>query len=224
MITDSLHSLPDCECLLFHCDEWRMKNLCSLNHGIPLRMNPTNLEPESESCVTTDGQSASLSWNKAPIWGLRPDFYNCQTVAGFVDVRHSLCREDGCVVYNCCWPSPAQSFSGPSPLGLATIFYCLRFETSLYVASYNSQGYGVGIRTRLHPGFCLMNELSFITLGESNRDHHHEYLHVILPMSRECVFGEPLTSKWTSPSVRCYSGFQAMFTEPLPRKLSYSSQ
>jgi hypothetical protein len=31
--------------------------------------------------------------------------------------------------YNC-WISPAQSFSGPSPLGLATIFCCLRFETS----------------------------------------------------------------------------------------------
>jgi hypothetical protein len=29
---------------------------------------------ESESYVTTDGQSASLSWYKAPIWGLRPDF------------------------------------------------------------------------------------------------------------------------------------------------------
>jgi hypothetical protein len=28
-----------------------------------------------------DGQSASLSWNKAAIWGLRPDFYYCQTVA-----------------------------------------------------------------------------------------------------------------------------------------------
>jgi hypothetical protein len=26
----------------------------------------------------TDGQSASLSWNKAPIWDLRPDFYYCQ--------------------------------------------------------------------------------------------------------------------------------------------------
>jgi hypothetical protein len=26
-------------------------------------------------------QSASLSWNKAPIWGLRPEFYYCQTVA-----------------------------------------------------------------------------------------------------------------------------------------------
>jgi hypothetical protein len=30
---------------------------------------------ESESYVTTDGQSASLSWYKAPIRGLRPDFY-----------------------------------------------------------------------------------------------------------------------------------------------------
>jgi hypothetical protein len=35
-----------------------------------------------ESYVTTDGQSASLSWNKAPIWGLRRDFYYCHTVAG----------------------------------------------------------------------------------------------------------------------------------------------
>jgi hypothetical protein len=30
---------------------------------------------QSESYVTTDGQSASLSWYKAPIRGLRPDFY-----------------------------------------------------------------------------------------------------------------------------------------------------
>jgi hypothetical protein len=30
---------------------------------------------ESESHVATDGQPASLSWNKAPIWGLRPDLY-----------------------------------------------------------------------------------------------------------------------------------------------------
>jgi hypothetical protein len=29
----------------------------------------------SESYIMTDGQSASLSWNKAPVWGLRPDFY-----------------------------------------------------------------------------------------------------------------------------------------------------
>jgi hypothetical protein len=28
----------------------------------------------SQSYVTTDGQSASLSWNKTPMWGLRPKF------------------------------------------------------------------------------------------------------------------------------------------------------
>jgi hypothetical protein len=30
--------------------------------------------PWNQSHVTTDGQSVSLSWNKAPIWGLRPSF------------------------------------------------------------------------------------------------------------------------------------------------------
>jgi hypothetical protein len=39
---------------------------------------------QRQNYVTTDGQSASLSWNKAPIWGLRPDLYYCQTVAGFL--------------------------------------------------------------------------------------------------------------------------------------------
>jgi hypothetical protein len=39
---------------------------------------------ESESYITTDGQSASLSWNKVPTWDLRPDFYYCQIVAGLL--------------------------------------------------------------------------------------------------------------------------------------------
>jgi hypothetical protein len=39
---------------------------------------------QSQSYVMTDGQSASLSWSKAPIWGLRPDVYYCQTVAGLL--------------------------------------------------------------------------------------------------------------------------------------------
>jgi hypothetical protein len=29
-VYDSLHSSLDHECLLFHCDEWRTTNLCSL--------------------------------------------------------------------------------------------------------------------------------------------------------------------------------------------------
>jgi hypothetical protein len=39
---------------------------------------------QSQSYVTTDGQPASLSWNKAPVWGLRPDLDYCLTVAGLL--------------------------------------------------------------------------------------------------------------------------------------------
>jgi hypothetical protein len=56
--------------------------------------------------------------------------------------------------------------SFPSPTGLMTIFYDLRFQAppgrvsqlqsqalgSLFVASYDSQGYNGGIRPRLHTG------------------------------------------------------------------------
>jgi hypothetical protein len=38
----------------------------------------------SQSYVTTDGQSASLSWCQAPMWGLRPDLYYCRTFAGML--------------------------------------------------------------------------------------------------------------------------------------------
>jgi hypothetical protein len=45
------------------------------------RTNFNQTLAESESYVTTDSQSTSLSWNKEPIWGLRPDSYYFQTVA-----------------------------------------------------------------------------------------------------------------------------------------------
>jgi hypothetical protein len=41
---------------------------------------------ESVSYVTTGGQPASLSWNKAPFWGLRADLYYCLTVAGLLNL------------------------------------------------------------------------------------------------------------------------------------------
>jgi hypothetical protein len=76
-------------------------------------------------------------------------------------VGRPLWREDGSVFCVCWWPFPAQSFSGPSPLGLATIFYSLGFETSLFVASYDSQGHGGGIRPRLHTGWDRLNSCCF---------------------------------------------------------------
>jgi hypothetical protein len=40
----------------------------------------------------------------------------------------SSLKEDGSVVYNCYLSSPVQPILGPSPAGLMTTFYCLRFE------------------------------------------------------------------------------------------------
>jgi hypothetical protein len=46
---------------------------------------------QNQNYVTTDGQSASLSWCQAPIWDLRPDFF-CLTVAGLL-TWGALCDE-----------------------------------------------------------------------------------------------------------------------------------
>jgi hypothetical protein len=69
-VSPNLHSHSDHTILL---NDSCSKSTC-LDHS----------ESESESYVTTDGQSASLSWSKASIWGLRPEFYYCQTVAGLL--------------------------------------------------------------------------------------------------------------------------------------------
>jgi hypothetical protein len=60
---------------------------------------------QSQGCSMAFCWSSSLSWCQAPIWGPWPHFYR------FVDV--------GCQLS---WASPAQSFSGPSPIGLMTIW------------------------------------------------------------------------------------------------------
>jgi hypothetical protein len=61
--------------------------------------------------------------------GPKTRFLLLSDTCGFFNVRCLLWREDGSVVYSCCWPSPAQSFSGPSPAERITIFYYFRFET-----------------------------------------------------------------------------------------------
>jgi hypothetical protein len=112
-------------------------------------------ESESESYVTTDGQSASLSWYKALIRGLRPDFASVRNTEYVWHLRSwfrgapSLTRWRVCLLYVPLTLASAV-FLGLSPFGLATVFYCLRFETSLFVASYDSQGHGGGIWPRLH--------------------------------------------------------------------------
>jgi hypothetical protein len=99
-------------------------------------------------------------------------------------VTPSLTRGRVCnLLYNCFWALPEQLLLGRSPAELTTIFYCLIWDSpnqkgqvsvfisprnrvtqlyprgalgSLFVASYDSQGCGGGILTRLHTGKLLM--------------------------------------------------------------------
>jgi hypothetical protein len=118
---------------------------------LPQLLKTTHCSSQSQSHSATDGQSVS-QWVfvSSPIWGSRQGIYYCLTVTVLFYVGHPLWREDGPVFCICYWPLPAQSFSGPSPLVLATVFYRLRIETFLFVASYDSQGHGGDIRPRLH--------------------------------------------------------------------------
>jgi hypothetical protein len=125
---------------LTHYSIWLTSWLAAISHQTPALLTAVSRlshKSESESYVTTDGQSASLV--------LTTRFLLLSDSCRFVDVGRSLWREDGSVIYNCCWPMPVQSFSCLSPMGLATIFYCLRFETLLFATSYDSQGYDGGI-------------------------------------------------------------------------------
>jgi hypothetical protein len=59
---------------------WTHSFSLRLTHNCPW----TKIVSQVKSYVTTEGQSASVSWNKAHIWGLRPDFYYCQTAVGLL--------------------------------------------------------------------------------------------------------------------------------------------
>jgi hypothetical protein len=86
------------------------------------------LKSKSKLCYDRRSVSQSLSVSNTHL-GLKTRFLLLSHSCGFIDVRCPLCREEVSVVYNCCWPSPAQSFSSPSPVGLMTVFYCLRCQT-----------------------------------------------------------------------------------------------
>jgi hypothetical protein len=77
ILLSQIRDFPFCRLLRFSGLRWKYST--PPPHG-----NLWSAEPESESYITTDGSSARLSWNKAPIWGLRPDFYYCQTVGGLL--------------------------------------------------------------------------------------------------------------------------------------------
>jgi hypothetical protein len=58
--------------------------------------------------------------------GLTTRFLFLSDSCGVVDVGRFLWWENGSVVYNCRWSSPAQWVLGPIPTGFFIIFYCHR--------------------------------------------------------------------------------------------------
>jgi hypothetical protein len=66
--------------------EWRIRTQLRMNSALlcSALLCSAERQSQSQSYITTDGQPASLSWNKAPIWGLRPDLDYCLTVAGLL--------------------------------------------------------------------------------------------------------------------------------------------
>jgi hypothetical protein len=56
-------------------------------------------------------------------------------------------------------------------ISVATIFYCLRFKTSFFVASYDSQGHGGGIRPRLQTGLLHTQHSVRCSLYRLSTDH-----------------------------------------------------
>jgi hypothetical protein len=106
--------------------------------------------------------------------------YSCR----FVDGGRPLWLE---IVYSCCWPRQRSHFLGPNPAKLMTLFYCSDSRLpqpggpgpciyipqaldSLFVASYDSLGYGGAIRTRLHTGAWLSVRLGAKALEVHNQN------------------------------------------------------
>jgi hypothetical protein len=130
---------------------------------------------KSRSYVKTDGQSASLSWCQAPIWGLRSDFHCYQTVAGLLmwgalsDQRMSLPFTISVVLASTIILGSkshgtrghillSQIRDSPNLEGQVPVFISPRSSVaqlypqalgSLFVTSYDSHNFGGGIRTCL---------------------------------------------------------------------------
>jgi hypothetical protein len=99
----------------------------SRSHAVTVRRISLSSFSRSRSHIATDGQSVSMSWCRAPSGDRDQIFITVWQSRCCFCGAPSLTRGRVCLLY---CPLPLQSFSGPSPLGLATIFYCPRFETS----------------------------------------------------------------------------------------------
>jgi hypothetical protein len=88
-----------------------------------------NFCPKAKVMLQPTVSRTVLCWCQALIWECDNFLFLIRWHSWvFDDLGRPVWLEDWSVVYGCCWVSPVQSFSGPSPAGLITIFYFLKFE------------------------------------------------------------------------------------------------
>jgi hypothetical protein len=142
-VLNSLHSLLDYECLLFHSD-WLGSDLrvghffsfgcphvntpqLNLNFWILLRMNDWTLwwmnSPELNSRIWV--------WVLCYDRRLTTRSLLLSDSCGFVDLGRPLWTRGRVCPLKLLLASPAQSFWGSSPLGLMAMFYCLSSDSRL---------------------------------------------------------------------------------------------
>jgi hypothetical protein len=145
---------------------------------------------------------------------------------GFVHVGRSLWGGNGSVVYNCCWSSPAQSFLGHESLGTpgwrgpGPHIYIPQEQGGPVIPPgtgfpfsrlYDPQGYGGGIRTRLHAVYSTPLELLLIRPWGGLLLKRRLTLSCIVLG----VFSDPLPSKGR-PTVTRVDSRENVLTESLP--------
>jgi hypothetical protein len=137
--------------------------------------------------------SISSSCRQGP-WDSRPvNLFSNWTLAVIVLMQHPLWREDVSVVYNCCWSSPVQRFSGPSPAGLMTKFYSHRFEIpptwrarSPYLSTRDELFFRIRVRVTLRLSVYRRS----VCLGMIQRVYRWERTYQLHPEYRDVFIGE----------------------------------
>jgi hypothetical protein len=178
-----------------------------LDSWILLRINLDSCLIESESYVTTGGQSASLSWYKAPIRGLRPDFfflseYGIRLTVTFLIPWGALSDERTGLSFVCAAAPCQRSLSRVLvPWDLRTYFTVsdlrLPFSSPPTARRVTVEVFYPASTRVAPPALALefINEVPFITTREPNRDHRIQGFHCCFSWMR-CLGNvhEPLPS------------------------------
>jgi hypothetical protein len=176
--------------------------------------SPSKTQSRSQNYVTTNGQPASLSWCQAPIWAPIPDLYYCQLRVCRCGapslMRGRVCRIQLLLVLasavilgsKSCGTHDhillSQTRDSPNLEGHVPVFLLPRNRVAqlypqvlgfLFVASYDSQGYGGSILTRLYTG---LSKTRCVSATKPNR--------LLLFRERIIVYCENHTEH-TNPSV-----------------------